>query len=150
MSKRSSKNSVRFSGRTWKLKKHTTLISGRNNIDPLTLKREKRKERKTTKIENQFNLICQKFQRDFFDIESQKMYSDYFLKIKLSSERIKTIQRIKSFKLFCERYGEEFSLEKYFVDKYNLIDYKSEFPDVYFFNYIKRIKKFHTPISKKK
>lgn len=143
MSKRGSRNAERFSGKTWKLSKSrtSTLYSCEN--DPVQRKKDLRRERELRKKERilrQFNSMAKKFGIS----EDQNKGSDYkyhqnkFCSIKSSSVRTKAIQNVKSFRLYCRKYNEAFSLWNYMGKNFYLVDFKKNSPDVYYFNVLKK------------
>ena len=141
MSKRGSKNSLKFADKSWGLSK----MSPTPDADKLKKEKEKedakkkRKENKRKSIKNQFQTICKKFNFEITETNSflHSKLERTFCEIGSSKIRIKTIQNIKSFKLYCIKYKETFTIEKYFEKKYYLTDFKKEYPDVYFFNVYK-------------
>lgn len=133
MSKRSSLNAKRFAGKSWKLKplrKHEN--SSYNKVEAA----KNRQRKKTQRIEKQFESICKKFDINENDEKSKTLESLKFdfCKIKKSKKRIKALQGVKSYRLYCKKYNEDFSIETYFRKEYYLVNYKKDFPDVYYFN----------------
>ncbi len=137
MSKRGSRSAKFIGGTNWKLSKSRTSSSDPNKVDAASRKaraKELREKRKKERIDNQFEKVCEKFKISSDEIESFTKQKDYFIAIKKNTTRLQAIQRIKSFKIYCKKYNEVFSLENYFDNNYYLIDYKTDYPDVYFFN----------------
>jgi len=137
MSKRSSLNAKRFAGKNWKLSKSKTSSTNPDSIgEKKKNARIARKEAKEKRIQSQFESLCKKFNLTNIDYndENFKIIKNKFCRIKQSKKRIKALQGVKSFKIYCKKYNENFSLETYFNKQYYLTDFKKEFPDIYFFN----------------
>lgn len=141
MSKRGSKLAKSFSAKDWSLKipkkrmseeekeAHEKKISSGGHL--------RRKKRKAERLENRWKVICEKFGIDpDEDTDAKKV----FFKIKSNTKELQALQKIKTFKIYCKYYKEEFTIENYFLTKKYLIDYKKDHPDVYFFNVIARNK----------
>ena len=141
MSKRESRSAKFIGGTNWKLSKSRTSSSDPNKLDADSRKsreKELRDKRKKERIVNQFEKVCEKFKISSEEIENLTKQKNHFIAIKKNTTRLQTIQRIKSFKIYCKKYNDVFSLENYFDNKYYLIDYKTDYPDVYFFNFYPR------------
>jgi hypothetical protein len=137
MSKRGSKNAVSFSSKSWVLKKKGSTTPGLKEKSILHIRREKQNDKIQKKMIEQFEIICSKFQENSNSDIAKYIFSNYFSKIKTPTLRLQSIQLIKTFKIYCKKYNEDFKLDVYFKKKYHSINYKREFPDVYFFNVVK-------------
>jgi len=143
MSKRGSNNAKRFAGKNWKLSKKDT-----SSPDPAKLEKEQKKieakknreKKKEQRILGQFDKICEKFDFEINDENKQthNRLQKKFISIKSNKTRTQALQNVKSFKLYCKKYNESFLIEKYFDKNFHVTDFKSDFPDVYFYNVFKQ------------
>lgn len=143
MSKRGSRSARFIGGTNWKLSKSRTSSSDPDKLDAASRKahaKELREKRKKERIDKQFDRVCEKFKISNEEIDRFTKQKKLFVSIKKNTTRIQAIQRVKSFKIYCSKYNEVFSLENYFDQKYYLIDFKTDYPDVYFFNVYPRKK----------
>ncbi len=120
MSKRASKNSVKFSGKNW--------ANGRmrNGIN------KKKKKKKKTKKEKQFELLSEKFN---FNIENnRKLYIELFSEFKKITpfkKRTEIINKVESFKKVCNQKNTPFHIAEYILDKHYEIDFYKEYPKLF-------------------
>jgi hypothetical protein len=117
MSKRASKNSVRFSGKNW--------ANGR-------MRNSKKRKRKKTKKEKQFDIVCEKFNFSFE--KNNELYGKLLLefkKIDTFKKRTELISKIQLFKVFCNYKNISFHIAEYFLVKYYEIDFYKEYPELF-------------------
>lgn len=139
MSKRGSHNAIHFAGKNWGLSK--AKISSTDIQQIKKTKRKERKEKKKRRIENQFGRIAEKFNLDISKPKNLALFErteKLFCSISSSKTRTAAVQNVKSFKLYCKKYDEDFQIENYFDKKYYLVNFKKDFPDVYYFNVLKQ------------
>jgi len=138
MSKRGSRSASFIGGTNWKQSKSWAVtcptFEKKQAASQKALAKELRKKRKRERIDKQFDKVCEKFKIPSEEIDSYTKQKNLFVSIKKNTARLQVIQKIKSFKIYCKKYNEEFSLENYIDNKYYLVDFKTDYPDVYFFN----------------
>lgn len=127
MSQRGSKLSLNFSGKNWTLKP-----AKNENIKVKSI--SDKSENKKLMKENRWKSICEKFNVDSQNFTEEK---EMFFKIGKSTKMLQAMQKVKSYRLYCKKYNRKFSIEDYFMNEMYAIDYKKEYPDVYYFNVIK-------------
>lgn len=127
MSQRGSKLALNFSGKNWTLKP-----AKKENIKVKSI--SDKSENKKLMKENRWKSICEKFNVDPQSFTEEK---EMFFKIGKNTKMLQAMQKVKSYRLYCRKYNVKFSIENYFKNKMYEIDYKNEYPDVYYFNVIK-------------
>ena len=149
MSKRASINAIRFAGKRWRTStRHATPILENNNSEEQKSKQKKLKENKKERIQlskkSQFERICKKFDNN----EPPQNIEKLFYSIKSNTVRLKAMQNVKTFKLYCKKYCRDYSITNYFEGEYYKTDFKKKYPDVYFYNVIKENEKPKNKFSK--
>jgi hypothetical protein len=133
MSKRGSRNAKSFAGKNWSIGRNFKAEKGKKKT-----KVSKHKEKKNALRKEQLDLICEKF--DFLiKNEEDKLFYDSLLEkflkyraMKGSRQARKNIKNVNYFKVYCFAYNISFDIRTYFIEKFNLIDFETKYPELNF------------------
>lgn len=128
MSKRGSRNAINFAGKNWTFREE----SAQGAIDHKQLRAKIRGQKKDARLESRWIRLCEKFKYslEHEQLDTSDNLKSRFYMIKGNTNNLKALQNVKSFRLYCKKYNEVFSLENYLVKQYYAVNYKKDFPDV--------------------
>ena len=93
--------------------------------------KQKKVDRKKAVLEKRWQVLCQKFK---FDLLNQPTDTIECLKskfIKIKGNKLKAVQNVKNFRIYCRNFNLDFSLYNYLMKEYFVIDFKSKYPEIF-------------------
>lgn len=124
MSKRGSKNAIRFAGKNWSL--------GRKGLKTSKSKIVKSKRKKLENQKLYFTKVCKSFALKR-TLENEKLKEKIFDKYSQIYKRKllkRSVKNVQYFKIYCEKFEKDFNLNNYITGNYHIIDFKENFPEL--------------------